>query len=379
MSAHGTPAAAGTTTTRGPFAPDRRDWLRLLGGVTFAAGALVLAIRRGGDWSEWAILAVLLVPCVLLYALAFSGRRATRALDGWESGFLAFAVLLLPLALFQLVEALEGDTSSELNIAWIFGVSAAVAAVTALAAGARWQMLIAGLYAGAAWLALWSRILDEISQDRLRTVLAGYALIVLLAAVVLARLRRPFASDLITVAGLAALLVTVVHLSGLASETVDVEGIVPEDARPEEGWNIALLGVSLLLIAFGSRARTRGPAYVGALGLAVFVAAVGLDVVTEFDGEDPRGVAGWPLVLLIGGALAAALSFVLPRGSGPTTRPPDWDTGAPRAPRQPAAGPVVQQPTVQQPAPAAPPPPGQEQGGGRLLDQWRSPPPPGQG
>ena len=128
--------------------------------------------------------------------------------------------------------------------------------------------------------------------------------------------------------------------------------------------------VSLLLIAYGARSLTRGPAYIGAIGLLVFIGVVGQDVVAAFNAEEGRGVVGWPLILLIGGALLAAASFFLPRsGSGPTTAPHD------SAPVSPA--PVSQAPAAVAGEPAAPPPPRPAGGGGGLLDQWRTPPPGG--
>src|SRR5688500_379852 len=113
MNAYGTPAAAGTNDDR--FIPDRLDWLRLLGGILVAAGAVVLSIRKDGDWSNWALLVVILIPCVLLYVLGFAGRRYP-ALQGWQSAFFAFAVLLLPVVFLQFIEAIDGDTGSRLNV-----------------------------------------------------------------------------------------------------------------------------------------------------------------------------------------------------------------------------------------------------------------------
>jgi hypothetical protein len=377
MSAYGTPAAAGHDG--GPWVPDRRDWLRLLGGVMFAAGAAVLAIRKGTEWSDWALLALLAFPCLLLYVLAFAGRRAWPVVQGWQAAFLAFATLLLPLALFQFLTAIDGNTSDELNVAWIFALSAAVAVVCAVVTAARWQMLIGAVYAFVAWLALWSKVLDEISEDRLRGILAGFGLIVLLLAVLTARRRAVFTSDLVTVAGIAWIATALVGLAGLVSDAVDLEGVLPEDARPEQGWNILLVGVSLLLIAYGSRSVTRGPSYVGAIGLLIFIGVVGQDVVSLFNGEEGQGVAGWPLILLIGGGAALAASFFLPRRGGPTTEP---GLARPRAPGAAAGEPGPSfAPSAQPGAPAQPQPepgrPPQGGGGGSLLEQWRTQPPPG--
>jgi hypothetical protein len=343
MTAFGTPAAAGPPA--GPFAPDRRDWLRLLGGVAFAAGAVVLAIRKGGDWSDWVVLLLFLVPCVALYAPAFAARRALPGLQGWQSAFLAFAVLLLPAVLLQFIEAIDGSTGSGWNLTWIFGVCAAVAAATALRARAWWQMFAAGVYAGVAWLAFWGEVLDDPTASTVRALLILFAVLLVAAAVLLARAGRPFVSDLVTVAGIAAVIAGAISLSGLASEAVDPTSVLGSDPpSPSNGWNLFLLAISLALIAYGARSLTRGPAYVGAIGLVIFLGVVGEDIVAQLEGDPAKGVAGWPLVLLLGGAALAAASFLLPadRDGGVTTEPPG------RVPdgRAPAAA-----------APPAPPPP----------------------
>ena len=373
MNAYDTPAAAGTNDDR--FIPDRRDWLRLLGGVLLASGALVLSIRKQGDWSPWALLVLFLVPCALLYALAFAGRR-WPSLQGWQSAFFTFAVLLLPLVFFQFIDAIDGDTSSRLNVAWIFGVSAAVAAITALRSDAWWQMLIAGLYAGAAWLALWAELLDDPSGETVRWLLILFAAILLLAALTLARNDRRVGSDLITVAGIAAVLAGAISLAGLAGAASDLSDVITQDTpNPSQGWNVFLLVVSLLLIAYGARSFTRGPAYVGALGLLVFIGVVGADVVSRLEGKDAAGVVGWPLILLLVGAALLIAGFLMPRSDGgPTTEPDRFGPGGGHR----GAAPAAATPGATAPPPAPGIPPAQGGGGGGLLDQWRTPPPGGQ-
>ncbi len=378
MNAYGTPAAAGTNDDR--FIPDRRDWLRLLGGILLATGAVVLSIRKEGSWSSWALLLVFLVPCAVLYALALAGRR-WPSLQGWQSAFFVFAVLLLPLVFFQFIEAIDGDTGSRLNVAWIFAVCTVVAVLTALRTGAWWQMLIAGLYAGVAWLALWSEILDDPSGDTIRWLLILFAAILLAAALTLARSDRKVGSDLITVAGIAAVLAGGISLAGLAGASADITGVLTGDTpNPSQGWNVFLLVVSLLLLAYGARAFTRGPGYVGAFGLILFIGVVGADVVSRLKGEEGGGVVGWPLLLLLlGGGLLIA-GFLMPRNDGGvTTEPQRFHPGGGHPEGATAAPPAYAQPgAVPPPVPAAPPAP-PAQGGGGLLDQWRTPPPGGGG
>src|SRR3954469_21506373 len=126
MNAIGTPAAAGTTDG----VDDRRDWLRVAGGMMFGAGALVLLIRKADDWSDWAVFFALFLPALILFAVAFVGRARGEAFTGWQVGFLVFGTLLLLASLLQLVNAADGNPRASLNLLWIFGLTAAVAVFT---------------------------------------------------------------------------------------------------------------------------------------------------------------------------------------------------------------------------------------------------------
>jgi hypothetical protein len=73
-------------------------------------------------------------------------------------------------------------------------------------------------------------------------------------------------------------------------------------------WDVLLLVVSLGLIGLGTTIGTRGPAYIGAIGLFLFLLIVGLDLNDETPEPDNLGI--WPILLLAGGALMIALSAV---------------------------------------------------------------------
>lgn len=111
------------------------------------------------------------------------------------------------------------------------------------------------------------------------------------------------ASELITGAGLAA----VTGASGirLLAVLVGFELDAPI-APPSTLSNIALIVVALLLILAGTRFGYHAPTYVGAIGLFIFV-IVGLDLRSE---DPENSIVGWPLVLLILGAIAFAVSVV---------------------------------------------------------------------
>ena len=424
------------------YVPNRRDWLRVAGGMMFGAGALVLLIRKG-EWSESARFAGFLIPALILFAVVFAGR-ARDGLSGWHVAFLVFGTLLLLGALVELVSAIDSDPDPLINITWIFGLCAALAIVSSLALRAQFQMLLGGVLAIIAWLTFWAKVIDEPSIDTLRWLLLVAAAIFLAGGVVLARARKPQASDLITVAGLAAVVAAGFTLAAVAGPAArlgggSIPGGVPE---PGQGWNVFLLVVSLLLIAYESRSPTRGPGYVGAFGLLVFIGITGVDLVSRLKGDEVGGVVGWPLILLLLGAAAVAASFVLnPGGPGPGgpggggvagpggpglgayPQPGATQAGAPALGQPPAPGygqpapggygqppapgqaqpgaagaqptapggqqvvPGSDQPTAARPIPgqplpppgqAPPPQPGQEGQPGTPLDQWRRQPPPQQ-
>jgi hypothetical protein len=327
MNAIDTPAAAGIAGD----VPDRRDWLRLVGGMMFAAGALVLLIRKGSDWSDWAVFAALLIPAAILIGMAVLGR-AQWGLTGWHTAFLVFGTLLLLGALVQLVNALDGNPRADLNLLWTFGVTGAVAVGTSIALRASFQMLLGAALLIVSWLALWDKVLSNPSGDTVRWLLIVLAAIYLVVAVMLSRARRPQSSDLVTVSGATAVFAAALSFAAAAASFSDSLGssVGSDVPKPGQGWNVFLLVVSLLLIAYASRSPTRGPGYVGAVGLAAFIVLTGTDLVSRIKGEEGGGVVGWPLVLLIGGVAALVLSFVLRPGSlGGSGGPGAPGTGGP--------------------------------------------------
>jgi hypothetical protein len=315
MNALGTPPAVA-----GPAdgsAGDRRDWLKLTGGMMFAAGVLVLLARKGQDWSKGAVFVALLVGAGVLLGLAFA-RASREALGGWRSAYAVFGTLLLLGALIELVNVLGGNLRAELNITWTFAVAGAVAVFTSFALRAPFQMLLGALFGVVVWLTLWDKLLSHPSGDTVRWLLLVLAAIYFGVAVTLSRARRPQASDLVTVAGLAAVLAASLSFAAAAgalsgSFSAPLGSQVP---RPSQGWNAFLLVISLVLIWWAARGPVRGPGYVGALGLTAFILLTGADLVHRLSPSGGGGgVAGWPLILLIGGGIVLAAGFVLKPGA----------------------------------------------------------------
>jgi hypothetical protein len=305
---------------RGVVASDERDASRAIGGLLLGMVAVVILYRRANVWDPLPIFLILLAPAAFLYAIGVAGGRARGAPTGSQTVFATFGTLLIPLALFAFVDLIEGDTDSSLNTAWIFALTAVFAFVAAAVAGVRAGCLIGGFALVIAWLALWNELLDEGVGDNigtLRALLIVAAVIVLAVAAAFGMRGRPEggARDLVTVAGLTAILAGAVMVS-FAFSPVPVDALSDPDALGTGTfWEIELLAVSLALVAGGAFARARGPIYAGILGLLAFTYLVGVDF-GAFEPEE--SLAGWPLVLVIG-ALVLLVWSALP----PLRRSPD--------------------------------------------------------
>jgi hypothetical protein len=317
---------------------EREQALRTAGGLLVGVGALVLFIRRAGfpnAWGDGALFAVLSIPCVYLYGTGFIAARGHDRPKAWEAAYLVFGMLLLPTVLLQLLDWLGASPGAPLNIAWVFVLAATAGVVAALAAGVHVALLLAGLALIVSWLALWDELLTAgvfEDDDLLRWLFLAIGLLLVGVAVGL-RLARPGPnrdrwSELITVGG--------VSVIAGAGGFLLVESYVgnffggPSDEivgpRGSWFWDTVMLVASLALIWWGGYRTSRGPAYLGAIGLALFVVQVGLDI----DDVSPSGkIVGWPLIVLGLGAVAILASFVSTvrhrperAGEGQTVPPP---------------------------------------------------------
>jgi hypothetical protein len=302
-----------------------RQALRTVGGLLLGAGMLLVFIRRSDafpePWGDLALLLVLLVPCVFLYGAGMLGARAARVGSSWRGVFLVFGTLLVAPVLFQFLEWIDGDTSAALNVAWIFLLTAIAGAIAASAAGVRYTLLLASLALIVAWLALWDELLtDGVFADvgtlRWLLVAIGAALVLLGAGVrmVGGQAAPARGNELLTGGGLAAVGAGAISFAAVYTAMVPVE-VVP--AEPTAFWDAYLLVVSVGAILLAASLGVRGLAYVGATGLAIFVLVVGLDL----DDDQPAGkVLGWPLIVLVVGAVAFLASLV--GGARSRPRPP---------------------------------------------------------
>jgi hypothetical protein len=304
--ATGTPLAAGAN----------EDWLRILGGVAFAVGAVVLYIRKSGgaagasEWADFPLLLVIGIPCALLFWLGVSGRSGDE-LERWRSVLMVTGVLLSAIAFTQLRDTLGLSASSPFWTFAIFAGTAAMAAYASFVAGAAYQALLAALAGIVSWLSLWDWILSDPGINTFRVLLIILGLAYVGWAVALRGSGAPQAPEVVTAAGIVGVTVGVIGVAQGGAEAVvgSALGGLPEGGEGQSFfWDLWLLVVSLALVAFGAVVRARGPAYIGFIGLVAFALLVGVEVTPLIEGERPDGkLIGWPLILLLlgGGALAA--------------------------------------------------------------------------
>ena len=311
------------------FAPDyTRDSLRKHGGLLLGLGVLMLLIRKGDDWSDFVIFLLLAVMAVYLYGAVFT-TNATNGPRPWQAVHSVFGLIFIPLALLQLVEVLDGSASS-LNTFWIFGVTAALAFYGGAVKGIRFLLLAGALALIVSWSALWNELLgDEGLAGHFgiyRGLLGILAIILLAGAIYLWRRdddTRVTAtgvddggdqglwkgSELLTGAGVAAVIACSLGISSVAQAFGPLGLFEFNVVETAQVWDVLLLVISLGLVGLGSTIGTRGPVYVGAIGLFLFLLIVGLDL-NEGSEADPTNLGLWPIILLVGGALAILLSGV---------------------------------------------------------------------
>jgi hypothetical protein len=311
---------------------DATDLLRSAGGVLLAVGSAVVFFRKGTGhaWGDFALFLVVLIPAVVLYALALSGvEQRDGANESWRSVLMVTSILLSPIVLGQLLALLDANSGQALFTAGVFLVTALIAGYGGWRARVPYAVLLAGLALLVAWLIVWATALDHPSVDTFRVLLIVAAALLLAVALRLARDGVIGASELATIGGIAAVAAGVIGIvvgtvTGVARpfallvQPSRATGRALNEALPTSGlqhfgWDLYLLVVSVALVWVGSRARARGLGYVGGFGLLAFLTSVAVQVTRIESGHTPTSsLVGWPLALLLLG-IAGLMAPVLYR------------------------------------------------------------------
>jgi len=218
-----------------------------------------------------------------------------------------FGLLLIPASLFLFVDWVGGNTAAPLNATWIFVLSGLLGFVAGLAGRVRYCCLLASLMLLIAWLSLWDEILSgglgaHIDASRWLLLAGGIGLLTLAGAIGMRR-SDGSAADVVTAGGVA-----LISAGGLTALAILAVGFLSGPAGFDSGvfWDTELLVVSLALLAYGIGNGVRGTTYIAALGLAGFAFQAGTDFSNPLQ---PGDIVGWPLVLLVAGAIALAISI----------------------------------------------------------------------
>ena len=302
---------------------DTRDALRKLGGLLFGLGMLMVAIRKESDYSDFVLFLIYLIPAAFLYGEGVFTDKFTGGIRPWQAVYSVFGLIIVPFALGQFVEMLDG-TFSGWNTVWIFAVTAALAFYAGAVKGIRFQLLAGSILAIVVWSAFWNEILaDGIARDfGIYRGLLGILSIILLAGALYLWRTGPDArvtgtvvndggdqkiwkaSELLTGAGISAVLACSLGISSFA-QFVTPFGVDFTIVETAAHWDILLLLISLGLVGLGTTIGTRGPVYIGAIGLVLFLLIVG----TDLDGDPPQPdkLGVWPIVLIVLGLLGVGL------------------------------------------------------------------------
>ena len=315
------------------FKPDdTRDALRKIGGLLFGLGAAMIYIRKGpfltvnpSQWAAFPMFLVLAIPAVYLYG-GIMTRPQTGELRPWQLVHSVFGLVFVPLALLQFVDMIGGNPNADLNIFWVFAVTAALAFYAGAVAAVRVQLLLGSIAVIISWTALWNEILSGGvgAHWGVYRGLLGILSIGLLAGALFLWRNNPGgdevaasatapsgdlglwkASELLTGAGIAAVIACALGITALGNLNPLGTGTPPIETT--NLWDILLLLVSLGLVGLGAQIGTRGPVYIGAIGLLLFLVIAGLDL--NSTPPHPFKLGVWPWVLLGFGVIGLGLSF----------------------------------------------------------------------
>ncbi|HEX3562974.1 MAG TPA: hypothetical protein VHU24_09075 [Solirubrobacterales bacterium] len=315
------------------FEPDdTRDSLRKIGGLLIGLAAAMIYIRKGpfltvnpDQWAAFPMFLVLAIPAVYLYGGVLT-RAQTGELRSWQVVHSVFGLIFVPFALLQFVDVIGGNPNAQLNLFWVFAVTAGLAFYAGTVAGVRVQLLFGSILLIVSWTALWDKILSGGINAHWGVYrgLLGLMAIGLLAGALYVWRTNPGgdevagtataptgdlglwkASELLTGAGIAAVIACSLGITALGNLN-PVGGTPPIETT--NLWDILLLVVSLGLVGIGSQIGVRGPVYVGGIGLLLFLVIAGLDLNSKPPHPFKFGI--WPWVLLALGVFGVVLSSI---------------------------------------------------------------------
>jgi hypothetical protein len=271
--------------------------------VVFGLAALAITSRMAGVWSDAEVLAVFAGASLIPYILGLLGPKVADRPAPSASVLLVVGLLIALPALLQLAVVLGVDDpfAESGTLTWVFAVWGGLSFAAAAAQGSAIATLFGALAAivvvlvGADW------IFDPTSLDPFRYLLAVLAGAFFLGALG-AGSRPRHAAVLADAAGVAAiglgvLLTVELFVSLFGSVATNLFGGEGASATVPWGWELFQLLAGLALVWFAARDREPGPGYFGFFVLSLFLVGAVIKI------EDRPSITGWPLALLIIGAV----------------------------------------------------------------------------
>jgi hypothetical protein len=287
--------------------------------IFFALAAIAIQVRMESPWSDGALLVLAAGTFAVIYGLGLVAPVAFDKPVTSASVLIVVGLLVAPSALLQLARVLGADDPfASGTLTWMSGAFALLAFVPAArrASAASALLCAAGVtgvvLAGADWL------FDLSGPRTFRYLLAGLAVVFFLAGLSVGGRRPRHGVVLVNAAGLVAVAL------GFLLTTFIFGAIVPfgDSASGQPwGWQALQLIGGLALVAYAAGDREPGPGYLGAIVLIQFLVGAAIKF------EEHPSITGWPLALLIIGAVISAVTL------RPRRRPPD--IGVPAVPREP--------------------------------------------
>ncbi len=181
------------------------DLSRSIGGLLLGTGAVILFARKSGhhEWSDYALMLVVLIPAIVLYALGAHDPSGDDRPRPWQTVLMVEAILLWPIALLAFLQWIGAHANHPLYLAGVFTVTGLLAAYATRHARIRYAALLAGFSSLIAWFYVWEKLLHHPSANTARWLLVAAGALLLIVAARLARERAIGASEVATVGGIA--------------------------------------------------------------------------------------------------------------------------------------------------------------------------------
>jgi len=269
--------------------------------VPLALGVALVNVRMDGVWGDGVFLVLDALACALILGMGWLAPLEGERPRSYQSTLLllGLALLLVTLLRFAQVLGVERPPGSAGTVVWIFGLLTAAAVACVRGRRAAICALVACVAGSIALLALVEWVFEPHTVTTFRWVLLAIAGGFVFGSLRLRDGHRRESVYLVDAAGLAVIAIALTALTALRRYSYAPAG----DAITPLGdlgtwWEIVLLGAAFGLAAYSGVDRERGPGFLAALALAVFVVLAGRAA--------PAGASliGWPLLLLLVGGIA---------------------------------------------------------------------------